>query len=80
MKNCRITDKLVQGFSSSLEVNITLLHLNLCCNNIGDEGCVALASSLRRNRTLLTLSLTGNSIGDYGVGSLAKVYRPVMTM
>lgn len=73
MKNCNITDAVIVEASPHLADNGNLLHLNLSCNYIGDEGCAALASSLRLNRTLLTLSLTGNSIGDSGVASLAKV-------
>lgn len=73
MKSCGITDQFLQDFSPLLIKNGTLLHLNLSCNSIGDDGCAALASSLRLNRTLLSLSLVGNVIGDKGAASLAKV-------
>lgn len=73
MKSCNITDQFIEELSSSLAVNATLLHLNLSCNMISDNGCIALATCLRFNRTLSTLSLTGNSIGDRGATSLAQV-------
>lgn len=80
MKSCDIVDQFVEELSSALTENGTLLHLNLSCNRIGDNGCRALATSLRLNRTLLTLSLTGNSIGDSGVVALAKVYRGIFVL
>lgn len=75
MKNCNLTDAFIQEVLPQLAANGNLLHLNMSCNSIGDDGCAAIATSLRLNRTLLTLSLTGNSIGDNGVAALAKVRR-----
>ena len=73
MKNCGITDQFLADLSLPLKENMTLLHLNLSCNHIGNDGCIALANSLRLNRTLLSLSLIFNSIGDVGAFALAKV-------
>lgn len=77
MKNCGLTDAFVQEVSPHLATNGNLLHLNMSCNSIGDDGCASIARSLRLNRTLLTLSLTGNFIRDRGVIVLSKVSRAV---
>ena len=73
MKNCGIDDQFVQAMSLSLPPNPSLQHLNLSCNKIGNDGCIALATGLRLNRTLLSLSLTCNQIGDSGAIALAQV-------
>ena len=46
-------------------------EMDLCCNNIGVNGSVALAQMLKINKTLTTLNLSFNEIGDDGASALA---------
>ena len=72
VKSCKLTDSFTQDITPYIG---NLLHLNMSCNSIGDDGCVSLATALRLNRTLLTLSLTGNCISDKGASCLAEVWH-----
>ena len=52
----------------------SLSVLDLGFNNIGDEGCTALANlAVARNPSLATLYLSGNAVGEAGALALADV-------
>ena len=57
-----------------LEV-VEVLNLGDDNNNIGDEGCVALAEALKTNRTVHTLNLYHNHIGVQGCVALAEALK-----
>ena len=63
----------ISQLTPALTDNRNLLHLDLSCNSLTDNGLIFLAAALRLNRTLLSLTLTNNSIGDEGVEALAEV-------
>ena len=73
MKCCGISDVFLSEIAPQLSENKCLIHLNLSCNTIGDDGARSLATSLRLNRTLMSLALTNNHIGDAGALSLSNV-------
>jgi hypothetical protein len=50
----------------ALKTNSTLKKLNLCYNQIGDEGATALGKALKTNSTIKILGIYGNQIGDEG--------------
>ena len=54
-------------------MKLTLDHLNLRLNSIGDEGAGRLAGVLGQCRSLAHLDLSLNSIRDEGAGRLAGV-------
>lgn len=60
-------DEGVDAIARALEVDATLVSLDLRNNNVGPEGAKALARALRRNRTLRRLDLRWNEIGGAGV-------------
>jgi len=49
-----------RAISQALSVNRTLLHLDLCYNNIEDQGLTWLAESLFQNPTLISFKVFGN--------------------
>eukprot|EP01105_Mastigella_eilhardi_P015260 TRINITY_DN3474_c0_g1_i2.p1 TRINITY_DN3474_c0_g1~~TRINITY_DN3474_c0_g1_i2.p1 ORF type:complete len:633 (+),score=194.00 TRINITY_DN3474_c0_g1_i2:30-1901(+) len=61
----------VAQLATGLDVaNVT--SLDLSCNNIGPEGCTALAAALCLSTQIVTLMLSQNRIGDAGTATLAK--------
>jgi hypothetical protein len=61
--------------SVGLQLNPTLLRLNLWHNSIGTSGAAAIAAALRVNSSLLSLSLSYNQIGDSGVAAFAEALK-----
>ena len=63
-----------------LEVNKTLIYVDLSFNGIGNLGAVALSKALETNTTLLTLNLNENEIGDPGALALSTVLKTNTTL
>jgi len=69
--------------SSKLEKSIerlknddkSLTTLNIWNNQIGVEGCQALADVIKQNKSLRILDLGKNQIGEQGCSSLAKALK-----
>lgn len=55
---------------------IVITHLDLCCNDIGDEGAIAIADMLYTNRSLKSLKLALNNIGNRGGIAIMKTVAP----
>ena len=55
--------------------NMTLRHLDLCDNEIGDAGVAAIASALIAHPALTTLVVRANEVGDAGATALAAAIR-----
>ena len=67
-----ITPQVMCDIAASLELNTSVIHLNLSDNLIGPEGAVALGAALEQNKTLETLLLEGTNIGEAGLVALAS--------
>ncbi|CAF4277639.1 unnamed protein product, partial [Adineta steineri] len=61
--------------ASALNINQTLIELDLSKNSIGDAGAQSLAKALQKNQTLLTLCLNCNSIDDIGAQHLIEAFK-----
>ena len=61
--------------AKALELNFTLTQLDLCCNDINDNGAINLARALETNRSLTFLSISTNFIGVEGATALGKALR-----
>jgi hypothetical protein len=57
-----------------------LESLHLACNNIGDEGCIAIAQKLRRTNTMKFLNVRANGISDVGIYHLLQALEPLEAM
>lgn len=73
LRCCCLGDAFCEVIGPALASNTTLISLDLCSNQITDEGVKHLAKSLRLNRELVSLCLSANRIGDEGVNSLCQV-------
>ena len=70
ISNCSISD--VEADSLASFVNISLQYLNICNNEIGDNGIACIATALQTNTTMRTLDIYNCSISDEGAESLAR--------
>ncbi|CAF1003096.1 unnamed protein product [Adineta steineri] len=61
--------------ASALNINQTLVELDLSKNSVGDAGAQSLAKALQKNRTLLTLCLNSNAIDDTGAQHLIEAFK-----
>jgi hypothetical protein len=63
------------GLVAALQSNHHLLRLNLCCNDVGDSGVMAIAGALRVNvlPVMQELLLRNNNIGDPGAACLLSL-------
>jgi len=61
-------------------VSKNLTELSLNTNNLGDQGCAALAKALASSPALKRLDLSGNSIGDKGGADVAKALATNSTL
>ncbi|CAF3430719.1 unnamed protein product [Rotaria sp. Silwood1] len=66
-----INEKHMLILMHGLQLNSTLICLNLDCNMLGDEGTSILASLLKTNTSLRTVYLNKNQINDIGAHELA---------
>jgi hypothetical protein len=57
-----------------------LESLHIACNNIGDEGCVAIAQQLRCSNTMKFLNVRANNITNTGVYYLLQALEPMEAM
>jgi hypothetical protein len=73
-------DEGVHALAHALEVDSTLVALDLRNNNIGPEGAKALARALIRNRTLRRLDLRWNEIGSAGVLAFREALQSNQTI
>jgi len=58
----RPTSRAVYAFAEALEVNKTLLALDLSRNGVLDDGVIRLDQGLRKNHKLKSLELGGNNV------------------
>jgi hypothetical protein len=63
--------------SVGLQLNSTLLRLNLDCNEIGDSGAAAIAEALKVNSSLQKLDLYYIQIGVSGAVAIARRHSTV---
>ena len=73
LKHCGIDGRATAHLARALSDNKYLLTLNLCFNDIGDEGAMCLAKCLRTNCSLLSLDVGSNGITNAGVKCIADV-------
>jgi hypothetical protein len=66
--------------SKALEINKSVVILDLYGNSIGNEGAIAIASALKINKTLTKLSLHDNRIGDDGAIAIARALETNTTL
>jgi Ran GTPase-activating protein (RanGAP) involved in mRNA processing and transport len=65
-------DELAEKMCKCLETSLSLRHLDLCKNRIGNDGAFALAAAMKTNVRLSALILGNNNIGDEGAKALAR--------
>lgn len=70
-KSCGIEDSRMYGLTRTLDDILTLTHLDLSKNKIGDEGAAMIGDLLAKNRTLIFLNISENRITEQGVQSMA---------
>ena len=70
----------IQSINQLLTVNINLTYLMLDNNNIGNEGCIALARVLATNISLTHLCLYTNNIDSEGGVALARMLTTNTTL
>jgi Ran GTPase-activating protein (RanGAP) involved in mRNA processing and transport len=58
--------------SVGLQLNPTLLRLDLSWNGIGDSGAAAIAEALKVNSNLQKLILFSNEVGSSGAAAIAR--------
>ena len=68
-----INEKHMMALVHGLELNSTLICLNLDCNKLGDKGTSILASILENNNSLRSLHLNDNEISESGVVDLSQM-------
>jgi len=66
--------------SKALEINKSVVILDLYGNAIENKGAIAIASALKINKTLTKLSLHDNRIGDDGAIAIAKALETNTTL
>lgn len=57
-----------------------LVHLDMSCNNLGDQGAAYLASSLPSLKNLQVLRLGKNKIGEEGGQRLASTLKTLSSL
>ena len=70
-----MTDDQMLIFYDCFMNNSTLTELNLCSNNITDEGVKRLAEAIKVNTTLLSLDISCNTISDNGMSSISDCLK-----
>jgi Ran GTPase-activating protein (RanGAP) involved in mRNA processing and transport len=74
------TDLSVKLLCEALKSNKTVQLVNLCGNDITNEGAKTLAAFLRENTTLTHLDVSYNQIGDEGIAAITESIRANTTM
>jgi Ran GTPase-activating protein (RanGAP) involved in mRNA processing and transport len=74
LEGCGISDEGAKRIGQMLEMNGTLIHLNLEENySIGDEGAIRIAEGLEMNTSLKILDLEGCQIGSKGAKRIGEM-------
>ena len=71
----RVSDVGAQILAEAVEVNATLLLLDVFGNPISDVGALAISKCLRHNKHLQCLNLSNTNISSKGIGYLAESVR-----
>ncbi|CAD8139760.1 unnamed protein product [Paramecium octaurelia] len=66
-----IDDDLLRLLMTGINLDISIIELNLSHNKIGDQGVIRIAKYLMRSEILLKLDLSNNAIGLVGSKNLA---------
>lgn len=78
---CNITDKACTAIAQMLQVNKTLVRLDLANNHINDKGCILIATALHGNTALESLNLMGNECAqNYDAASVGGAYEAMMDL
>ncbi len=75
-----VSDGTGRAIARALEVNTTLMTLDISLNKIREEGARAIGEALKENTTLTELSLSDNFIGSAGVVSIAEALKENSTL
>ena len=75
MRKCGITSSGAKDLSRALCQNKSLEKLDICSNNLGDEGITHVAEALEQNRQLKELWISRCGMTDKGAASLASALR-----
>jgi len=78
--NPSLTSVGARAFGEMLKCNSTLTYLNICCNEMGDEGATSIAEGLEHNSTLKEINIGTNLIGNEGAIALADALRVNSTL
>ncbi|CAF3886779.1 unnamed protein product [Rotaria magnacalcarata] len=71
-KSCVIEDSRMYSLARTLDDKLTLTHLDLSKNKIGDDGAAMIGDILAKNNTLIYLNISENRITDQGVQAIAN--------
>ena len=66
--------------ANAIDVNTTLLILDISCNTLSDEGAVAISECLKMNNVLQELNLSKNEITSVGATRIAKALEKNRTL
>jgi Ran GTPase-activating protein (RanGAP) involved in mRNA processing and transport len=76
LTKCQMGEDSTKLLADNLQYAIALGVLSLTYNQIGNEGCIALANALQKSTApLTTLNLSDNLIGDGGALAVGRVLR-----
>ena len=74
LPHCLLNDYNISGIARSIGHSTTLESVDLSCNHITDEGCIAIATALKGNTSVKLLRLWGNvKISNAGFNALAEM-------
>ncbi|KAH3758966.1 Protein NLRC3 [Pelomyxa schiedti] len=70
--DCKIGHQGASSIARALEVNKSLVSLNLNDNEIGNEGATNIAGVLELNKSLVSLDISSNAIGSEGATIIGR--------
>lgn len=74
LPHCLLNDFNVSGIARAIGQSTSLENVDLSCNHITDEGCIAIATALTGNSSVKLLRLWGNvKISNQGFNALAEM-------